>query len=105
MFNTLNKRSLETFGIIFILPAQAHFPCLLAYPHPSSPTFVPMPVKRKMSEEPKESKKSEPEEPKEPQPKTEPEEPKEPQPNNGSDDESPMPEGGGPETFPDIMVL
>ena len=59
-----------------------------------------MPVKRKMCEEPKESKKSEPEEPKEPQPKTEPEEPKEPQPNNGSDDESPLPLGGGPETFP-----
>ena len=60
-----------------------------------------MPVKRKMSEEPKESKKSEPEELKEPQPKTEPEEPKEPQPNNGSDDESPLPLGGGAGDLPD----
>ena len=59
-----------------------------------------MPIKRKMSEEPKEHKKSEPEELKEPQPKTEPEEPKQPQPSNGSDDESLMPEGGGPEIFP-----
>ena len=93
----VNPISLETSGIIFILPAQTHFPCLRAYPHPSSPTFVPMPVKRKMSEEPKEHKKSEPEEP---QPKTEPEEPKQPQPSNGSDDESLMPEGGGPGIFP-----